>query len=75
MLLAFCSVSLFTVTSCGDDDDNEPQTSKSYCTCTGKQNGHTETEQVYLSEWGASNCSELTHMLAMNTTGVSFSCK
>lgn len=75
MLLLGCCACFVSVTACSDDDD-EPSQSKSYCTCTGRDNyGHTESERVYLDEWGASNCSELTHMLAMNTHGVTFSCK
>lgn len=74
MLLAFCSVSLFTVTSCGDDDDNEPKTSKSYCTCTAKKDGVTETDKVYLSEWGADDCNDLRHILASSHPGISYSC-
>ena len=74
MAISVCALCAFCTTSC-DKDDNGDGSSKSYCTCTGRDSsGYTDSAIVYLSDWGARNCSELTRMLANNTPGVTFSC-
>lgn len=78
LLLSLCSFCFFAVTSCNDDNDDDDfaGSSKPYCTCIGRDDyGNTATDVVYLSEWGAKNCSELARILARNTHNVTFSCK
>lgn len=70
--ISVCALCVFFTTSC-DKDDNDNM--KSHCFCKAKDSyGNTDSDVVYLEEWGARNCKELTRMLAQNTPGVTFSC-
>ena len=77
LAITVCTLCAFCATACDKDDDNDGGNgSKGYCYCTGRDSsGRTESDIVYLSEWGARDCNDLRHILAENSLGVTFSCK
>lgn len=74
MAITIGAVCIFAASSCSKEDNSD--SNKGYCYCTARDSyGYTDSDTVWLSEWGARNCNELTSILARNTPGVTFSCR